>query len=322
MAIKHNDGHNRDTGELITDLVPDHIPDKDKTNNVEDSNYVDEMYSDDQLDRHSKENKNVYTVDGIPSRFDHNRERSTYHFDAMRDTTHDPDDFKILCTFKGNWNSGLEMAFNEGVEQTIGNYRPRSESQQDVELSDGEMMDVKRASGKEDVSCMYQVILRNMDTQKTMDNGGDPVWKDRTEEEYQPFFKMGEALGIEVHQMRLHAQLLGQVTPMHIDQNMRYARPQWRKVWKDGGGDKDPLKLRRILIMLNDWEYGHAWQFGNTMYSGYSSGEAVCYDWCNMPHGTANFGYRPRFTLQITGFISDKTRDLIKNHSKHTIIEV
>jgi len=319
---KHNKGFNYDTDERISDFSPDEIPDEDKDNNVNDSNYVDELYSDNQLERHATEGKNVFTVDGIPSRFDHNRERSTYHFDAMRDTTDDPDDFKILCTFKGDWGKGLEMAFNEGREQTIGNYRPRGQSQQDVELSDGEMMDVKRASGKEDVSCMYQVILRNMDNQQTMNNGGNPVWNDRQEEEYKPFFNMVEALGIEAHQTRLHIQLLGQVTPMHIDQQMRYARPQWRKVWKEGGGDKDPLKLRRILIMLNDWEYGHAWQFGNTMYSGYHAGEAVCYDWCNMPHGTANFGYKPRFTLQITGFITDKTIELMKNGSSNHIIQV
>ena len=209
-----------------------------------------------------------------------------------------------------------------GRESTIGNYRPRSQSQQDKELSDGELMDIKRASGQEDLSCMYQVILRNMDTKATLANDGIPIWADNNDIEYKPFFKMAEALGIDVHQLRINIQLLGQVTPMHIDQQMRYARPQWRRVWKDGGGDKDPLKLRRVLVMLGDWEPGHSWLMGNSTYDQYHAGEAIIYDWCNMPHGTANFSYKPRFTLQITGFISDKTKYIMASGSKDLIIDV
>ena len=34
--------------------------------------------------------------------------------------------------------------------------------------------------------------------------------------------------------------------PTHIDSQMRYARPGWRKIWLDGGGDKDPPCLRQV----------------------------------------------------------------------------
>jgi len=320
MSLKHNDGYNRDTGELISDLIPDKVPDKDESVNIDDTNYDQELYSDEQLQRHSKEDKNVFTVDNIPSRYDHNKIRSTYHFDPFGPKS--DDDFHVMCTFKGDWTSGLDKALKEGHENTIGNYRPRGQSQQDEELNDGELMDVKRASNKEDVSCMYQVILRHIKDKETIANDGIPVWNDRKDPEYQPFFKMAEELGIEVHQLRINVQLLGQVTPMHIDQQMRYARPQWRRVWKDGGGDKDPLKLRRILVMLNDWVPGHAWLMGNNTYDQYRAGEAIVYDWCNMPHGTANFSYEPRYTLQITGFITDKTRKIMDNMTKDTIIEI
>ena len=53
------------------------------------------------------------------------------------------------------------------------------------------------------------------------------------------------------------------------------------------------------------------WQFGNTYLQGYRSGSAVTYDWVNMPHGTANFGYTPRVTFQCTGFVSAHTQKLI-----------
>lgn len=316
--LNRTEGINYDSKEKVVDILPEYIPDVNEGDTVKDSNYVDEMYSDEQLERH-KDEANIFKVDGVPSRFEHNKERSTWHFDPMLPAA---EEFQVICKFQGDWEAGLERALNDADEQTLGNYRPRSQSKQDKDLQEGELMDVKRASGKDDVSCMYNTGLRRLKDKETLANGGDPVWNDRRPPEYDPFWNMAEGLGIEVHQMRVHVQLLGQVTPMHIDQQMRYARPQWRKIWKDGGGDKNPLNLRRVLIALGDWDYGHAWCFGNKWYSGYKAGECVMYDWCNMPHGTANFGYNPRFTLQITGFISDKTRELMKNGSANHIIQV
>ena len=81
-------------------------------------------------------------------------------------------------------------------------------------------------------------------------------------------------------------------------------------------------RLRRILIALTPWDYGHVWQFGNTYYQGYDAGECVVYDWCNMPHAASNMGYTPRITLQATGFINEKFADLMNNGSKEHIINV
>ena len=41
-----------------------------------------------------------------------------------------------------------------------------------------------------------------------------------------------------------------------------------------------------------------------------------------MPHATANMGYSDRVTLQLTGFITDKTRELMKSGHKDLIIKV
>ena len=126
----------------------------------------------------------------------------------------------------------------------------------------------------------------------------------------------------QLHQMRINCQMLGQVLPMHIDQSMRYNRPYWRKIWLEGGGDKDPDKLRRILVNLTPWEYGHVWHFGSHFYSHYPAGEAITFNCWNAPHGTGNLGFSPRVTLQITGFISDKTKELIANGSRDRVIDV
>ena len=86
---------------------------------------------------------------------------------------------------------------------------------------------------------------------------------------------------------------------------MRYARPGWRKIWLDGGGDKDPLRLRRFPTLLQDWDYGHVWQFGNYYPPAMFPAQllhmiGVTY------HGTANFGFTPLNILDYR-FISDKT---------------
>ena len=152
---------------------------------------------------------------------------------------------------------------------------------------------------------------------------GQEEWFKDEDPDYQVFYKMLEEIGMyDVHTVRVHIQKLGQVTPMHIDQQMRYARPHWRKRWLDAGADKNPLKLRRVLIALTDWDYGHVWQFGNTYYQGYDAGECIVYDWTNMPHGTANFGYTPRITLQATGFMNEKFEWLLENGSKDHVIDL
>jgi hypothetical protein len=257
--MKEKTDKNYHSGDKIDDLVDavkkaEHKKQEGVTQ--KDSNYEAEMYSDDQLEKHKKMD-NIFKVDGVPSRWEHNKTRSTFHFDPFGDSTEQT--FIITNRFVGDFEPAVKYAIANAKEQTIGNYRPRNLSKQDKD---------------------------------------------------------------DVHQARLHIQKLGQVTPAHIDQQMRYARPGWRKVWTEAGADKNPLMLRRFLVMLQDWDYGHVWQFGNTYYSGYRAGECVTYDWCNMPHGTANFGYTPRVTFQFTGFISEKTQEFINNPDPNRIIEV
>lgn len=302
------DTKNWHSGEYVKDLVPESIPDIEEGVNITDTDYQDEIYSDAQLERHKKANMNAFTVDGIPSRWHHNKLRSKWHFDTKQDKNENP--FTVMCKFKGDWDAGVHRALDRCREHTIGNYRKRSSSQQDQELHDGEMMDIQRGSGRDDVSCMYYDTIRMLE---------------RTDEheDYAVFFRMLESIGMyDVHMSRVHIQRLGQVTPFHIDQQMRYARPEWRDRWINAGADKNPLMLRRILIALNPWDYGHVWQFGNSFYQQYEAGECVVYDWCNIPHAASNMGYTPRITLQATGFVNEEFNDLMEKGSADYIIEV
>lgn len=317
--MKDNKGINYYSGDRVSDLVEKNKELADREHIVgethEDSNYESEIYSDDQLKRHEGLD-NIYKVNDVPSRWEHNKTRSTFHYDPFGDPQEET--FVIPCTFQADYTDAIEYALKHAHEMTIGNYRPRNMSKQDSDLHDGEIADIIRASGKDDISCMYHDKVVN---KKVKEDGSYTVIKNNVKE-YEVFYRMIEELDVDVHQSRIHIQKLGQVTPVHIDQQMRYARPGWRKIWTESGADKNPLKLRRFLIMLQDWDYGHVWQFGNTYYQGYKAGECVTYDWCNMPHGTANFGYSPRITFQITGFVGEKCQWMIDNPDKNRIIKI
>lgn len=307
---------NKSSGELISDITPKEIPEFDYSKNVDEEGYEIKSHSDEKMEKHKEIDFNLYSVNGVPSRWEHNKRHSNWHFDNQMDPKDDPPVYNILCRFRGDWSEALKIIFEEAEESTIANYRTRDISRQDWDLHEAEMMDVLRGTGGnyDDVSCGYKLNL------EVLRKNGE--WDIDERPQFDVFRRMAKELGIDVHQMRINCQMLGQLLPMHIDQNMRYARPHWRKIWVEGGGDKDPDKLRRILINLLPWDYGHVWHFGSHFYSHYPAGEAISFDCWNVPHGTSNIGFSPRVTLQITGFISDRTRELSANGSRDLVIDV
>jgi hypothetical protein len=299
---KELSGLNHDSKERVDDLLNIAMPEKDVTKNVQHENYERELYSDKQLEEQKKIKENLYTVDGIPSRWEHNKRHSTFHFDPFGDPNEKS--FIVPVRFTNDFSEVVRHATEEHVDMTIGNYRARNQSRQDKDLHDGEILDIQRATGKKDIPAMGKVpIYRKSDK-------GERI---NTLPQYDVLLRIIKYLDMEVQQARLHVQKLGMVTPIHIDQQMRNAREDRRKQWLSYEGDKNPLVLRRWLIHLQDYDYGHVWQFGNTYHQGYKSGSAVTYDWVNMPHGTANFGFTPRVTFQLTGFVSKFTQELIDN---------
>jgi hypothetical protein len=65
--------------------------------------------------------------------------------------------------------------------------------------------------------------------------------------------------------------------------------------------------------MLEDWEPGQFYQYGNLMYENWTAGEVHYFDWPNVPHATANASSYPRYTLQITGVCTARTYEIIKS---------
>jgi hypothetical protein len=66
------------------------------------------------------------------------------------------------------------------------------------------------------------------------------------------------------------------------------------------------------MIALTDYEPGHFFSYGNYIHAGWRAGDVTTFDWQNIPHSTANAGHAPRITLQMTGVVTDKTRDFLR----------
>ena len=139
--------------------------------------------------------------------------------------------------------------------------------------------------------------------------GKDFVVGDLTWEVPAIFDKIAVWFGMDNCKMRLHVQRPGQMWNLHLDKLEKW-------------NPEDPSKVMRIQIALTDWEPGHFWSYGNHLHSMWRAGDVTTFDWQNLPHSTANAGHGPRITLQITGIVTDKTRnflDILKTSGPYTL---
>ena len=111
---------------------------------------------------------------------------------------------------------------------------------------------------------------------------------------------ISDSFGLADCMDRIHVQWPGQVWNLHIDKLNKWC-------------PEDPSKVMRIFIQLTDWQPGQFWEYGNYHWNQWRAGDVTTFDWKNMPHCTANAGHHPRVTFQITGIITDKTRDMLNN---------
>jgi hypothetical protein len=97
---------------------------------------------------------------------------------------------------------------------------------------------------------------------------------------------------------RIHVQQPGEVWNLHIDKLQKWC-------------PEDPSQVLRVFVQLTDWQPGQFWEYGNYHWNQWRAGDVTTFDWPNMPHSTANAGYHPRATLQLTGVITPKTREFL-----------
>lgn len=112
-------------------------------------------------------------------------------------------------------------------------------------------------------------------------------------------------------------QLPGQMFYYHTDNfGIAFDGPTARGNYeRPADCDWDQRKWLRLIMFLTDQDHGHVWQQGNINLR-WKKGDCFSYPWRDIPHGTANFGHRPRATLNITGAVSDRTLEVLKNFPK------
>lgn len=111
---------------------------------------------------------------------------------------------------------------------------------------------------------------------------------------------ISDSFGLEDCMNRIHVQMPGEVWNLHIDKLNKWAP------------DK-PSSVMRIMIQLTDWQPGQFWEYGNYHHNQWRAGEVTTFDWANMPHCTANAGFHPRVTFQLTGIKTTKTQQMLNS---------
>jgi hypothetical protein len=144
-----------------------------------------------------------------------------------------------------------------------------------------------------------------------MTAGMDPDYKvtNLTWEIAPIFQKIVDSFAVEDVMARVHVQWPGQVWNLHIDKLEKWA-------------PDNPDSVFRAFIALTDWQQGHFWSFGNYLYTGWKAGDAITFDWQNVPHSTANAGHTPRVTLQVTGIRTPQTDNFLNQLKKAREINI
>ncbi len=110
--------------------------------------------------------------------------------------------------------------------------------------------------------------------------------------------RIADAFALEDCMARIHVQHPGEIWNLHLDQLEKWA-------------PSAPDTVMRIMIQLTASQPGQFWEYGNYHYNQWRAGDVTTFDWQNIPHATANAGYHPRVTFQLTGIRTGKTLDFL-----------
>lgn len=201
------------------------------------------------------------------------KQRSNYHFDNFRFDANQ-DKVTLLGSIDPFWQAELATVLESAHPKT---WRTRGQgSDRAAEEYDQEDYDLAQFG-----------------------YGKDHIVSDLTWEVPETFNKLLSRFGMGNAKMRLHVQRPGQMWNLHLDK-----LEKWNPA--------DPSQVMRVMIALNDYEPGHFFSYGNYIHTGWQAGDVHTFDWQNIPHSTANAGHGPRITLQMTGVVTDCTRDFLR----------
>jgi hypothetical protein len=130
------------------------------------------------------------------------------------------------------------------------------------------------------------------------------------------FKKIAELFHLEEpYNTRCDIQFPGYCFYYHIDNFGLLLDDQRGDYDRPADCDIDQRKMIRFIMFLTDQDFGHVWHQGNLSLK-WKKGDCFAYPWRDMPHGTANFGHSVRAALNVTGVVTDRTLEVLKNFPK------
>lgn len=214
-------------------------------------------------------------------------EKSEYHFDNNR---MDPrwDTVQLLGQLDAaDWQADVDDII---ARSRPANWETRGFKGEGVEIPRPELVDEEY--DLERVGIDPKVIITNLD------------WTLSPQ-----FQEISDRFGLQDCMNRIHVQMPGQLWHRHIDKLYKWF-------------PSDPSRVMRIFIALTDWQPGQFWEYGNYHHRGWRAGEVHTFDWQNVPHSTANAGFHPRVTLQLTGIVTEKTKQFLTELTQTSIYKI
>jgi hypothetical protein len=233
------------------------------------------------------------------SRWEFTKSRSQWHFDTNRTDTQD---FQYVCTFNGEWDFAVEKCLDRVVDST---WASRNQFIQDP---------------AEKKKRMYSADAEELDLLRA---GADPhmvVFQRAKADDFEVFRNIANYFGMTEAAIKFHNQKTGQMLNWHIDNFA--GRPERGNSFKEIKADKDPSLMRRFVIMLDDWKHGQVFQLGNCNWHQWKRGECITWEWRDIPHATCNMGWHNRPMLQVTGWTTERTHEIVQSGNKDIIVNV
>lgn len=211
----------------------------------------------------------------MKSSWDQLKAKSNYHFDPKIN-----DNREDVLTFLGQ----LDPNWNDELKQIIQDAKPANWETRGFK-GEGVMVPKPELAEEE-----YDLERAGIDPKVTIT---DLAWKLGPKLQ-----SLSNQFGLKDCMERIHVQQPGQLWHLHIDKLYKWL-------------PEDPDQVMRVFIQLTDWQPGQFWEYGTYHYRGWRAGEVTTFDWQNLPHCTANAGFHPRVTLQLTGIKTKKTQDML-----------
>jgi hypothetical protein len=234
------------------------------------------------------------------SRWEFTKQQSKWHFDTTRVPQPGVDSYTHVCRFDADFTAAIAecMPRTKASSWSTRNNFNKEIAEQGLYTASAEEQDLIRA-------------------------GADPkqeVFNRTAAEDIDVFRRISDWLGMEESMIKFHNQTTGQMLHLHMDNFA--ARPERENSFKVTEMDKDPSIMRRFAIMLAPWELGQIFQLGNANFTQWKAGDCITWEWQDMPHSTANMGWWDRPMLQITGYVTDRTREVLGGADKNIVVKL